>query len=140
MAVFVPDASATLAWFFEDETSEWPDALLGKLKSGNTAVVPPHWPLEVANALLMAMRRGRISEDKISRLFGDLLALPIRIDSSTGHTTFNQVFACAQNYRLTIYDAAYLELAIRERIPLATLDDDLRNAARAAGVPLVHES
>ena len=140
MAVFVPDASATLAWFFEDETSGWTDALLTSLKSGDTAVVPQHWPFEVANAFLVAMRRGRISKDKISRLFGDLLALPIRIDPATGDTTFSQIFACAENYRLTIYDAAYLELAMRERIPLATLDDDLRNAARAAGVPLVHES
>jgi predicted nucleic acid-binding protein len=140
MAVFVPDASATLAWFFEDETSASTDALLTRLESGDTAVVPQHWPLEVANALLMAMPRGRISKDKISRLFGDLLALPIRIDPATSDTTFNQIFACAENYRLTVYDAAYLELAMRERIPLATLDNDLRNAARAAGVPLVHES
>ena len=139
MAVFVPDASATLAWFFEDETSDWTDALLQSLKSGDTALVPQHWPLEVANAFLMAMRRGRIRKDKISRLVGDLLALPIRMDSATSDTTFNQVFACAETYRLTVYDAAYLELAMRERIPLATLDDDLRTAARAAGVPLVHE-
>lgn len=139
MAVFVPDASATLAWFFEDETSDWTEALLARLKSGDSAVVPKHWPVEVANAFLMAVRRGRISKDKTARLFGDLLALPIRIDSASSETTFGRVFAHAQQYGLTVYDAAYLELAIREGVTLATLDNDLRNAARAAGVPLAHE-
>jgi predicted nucleic acid-binding protein len=137
MAVFVPDASATLAWFFEDETSDWTEALLTRLKSGDSAVVPNHWPVEVANAFVMAVRRGRMSKDKTARLFGDLLALPIRIDSASTQTTFGQVFAYAELYGLTVYDAAYLELAVREGIALATLDNDLRNAARAAGVSLL---
>jgi len=140
MAVFVPDASATLAWCFKDESSEWTKALLTRLNSGDTAVVPKHWPVEVANALLMAVRRGRISKDTTTRLFGDLLALPTRIDSAGSEITFGQVFEYARQYGLTVYDAAYLELAVREGIPLATLDNDLRNAARDAGVPLVHES
>ncbi len=136
MGVFVPDASATLAWCFEDETSDWTEALLARLKAGDTAVVPQHWPMEVANAFLMAMRGGRISKDKTVRFFGDLLALPIRIDSASTETTFGQVFAYAEQYGLTVYDAAYLELAVREGFALATLDNDLRNAARAAGVSL----
>lgn len=140
MSVFVPDASATLAWFFEDETSEWTEALLTRLKSGDTALVPQNRPMEVANAFLMAMRRGRISKDRTARFFGDLLGLPIRIDPAGSQAAFGQVFVCAEQYRLTIYDAAYLELAMRERIALATLDSDLRNAARAAGVQLVSES
>jgi predicted nucleic acid-binding protein len=137
MAVFVPDASATLAWFFEDETSDWTEALLTRLKSGDSAVVPNHWPVEVANAFVMAVRRGRMSKDKTARLFGDLLALPIRIDSASTETTFGPVFAYAELYGLTVYDAAYLELAVREGIALATLDNDLRIAARAAGVSLL---
>jgi predicted nucleic acid-binding protein len=137
MAVFVPDASATLAWFFEDETSDWTESLLTRLKSGDSAVVPKHWPVEVANALVMAVRHGRIRKDKTVRFFGDLLALPIRIDSASIETTFGQVFAYADQYGLTVYDAAYLELAVREGIALATLDSDLRNAARAAGVSLL---
>jgi predicted nucleic acid-binding protein len=136
MAVFVPDASATLAWCFEDETSDWTEALLARLKSGDTAVVPQHWPVEVANTFLVAVRRERISKDKAARFFGDLLALPIRIDSANTETTFGQVFACAEKYGLTVYDAAYLELALREGIALATVDSDLRNAARTAGVSL----
>jgi predicted nucleic acid-binding protein len=65
-----------------------------------------------------------------------LIAFPIRTDLARRQTTFGEVFACAERYGLTVYDAAYLELAIREGIALATLDDDLRNAARAAGVLL----
>lgn len=83
------------------------------------------------------MRRGRISKDKTARFFGDLLALPIRIDAIPHETTFGQVFALAEKYRLTVYDAAYLELAIREGIALATLDSELQNAARSPGVSLV---
>lgn len=136
MSVFVPDASATVAWCFKDESSEWTEALLARFKAGDTAIVPQHWSGEVANSILVAMRRGRITKDKIARLFGDLLALPIRVDSTSRETTFGEVFACAEKYKLTVYDAAYLELAIRQSIPLATLDSDLRNAAQAAGVPL----
>jgi predicted nucleic acid-binding protein len=106
MGVFVPDASATLAWCFEDETSDWTEALLARLKSGDTAVVPQHWPVEVANTFLVAVRRGRISRDKTARLFRDLLALPIRIDSASTETTFGQVFAYAEQYEVTVYDAA----------------------------------
>ncbi len=136
MAVFVPDASATLAWCFKDESSEWTKALLARFKAGDIAVVPQHWPAEVANTFLVAVRRGRISQDKAARLFRDLLALPIRIDSASTETTFGQVFAYAEKYGLTVYDAAYLELALRNGIALATLDSELRNAARAAGVSL----
>jgi predicted nucleic acid-binding protein len=136
MAVFVPDASATLTWFFEDETSPWTEALLARLKSGDTAVVPKHWPLEVANAFLVAVRRGRIDRDRSAEFFLDLLALPIRIDSAHRETMLSQVFSYAEQYGLTTYDAAYLELALREGVALATLDNDLRKAALAAGVPL----
>lgn len=115
----------------------WTDALLAKLRTGDEATVPAHWPLEVANALLIAIRRGRISREKASRFFDDLGSLPIRIDSKSSENAFGRVFALAEQYELTVYDAAYLELAMRENLPLATLDQDLRKAARAAGVPLV---
>ena len=137
MARLVPDASATLSWCFEDEATPWTDALLAKLRAGDEATVPAHWPVEVANALLMAIRRGRISGEKANRFFEDLGALPIRIDPQSGENTFGRVFALAEQFKLTVYDAAYLELAIRESVPLATLDDELREAARAAGVALV---
>ena len=137
MTRLVPDASATLTWCFEDEAMAWTDALLADLRAGDEAMVPAHWPAEVANALLIAVRRGRISREKANRFFLDLRALPIRIDPESSETVFDQVFKLAEQYRLTVYDAAYLELAIREGLPLATLDNDLRKAARASGVPLV---
>ena len=75
MARLVPDASATLTWCFEDEAMPWTDAVLAKLRAGDEGVVPAHWPAEVANALLIAVRRGRISREKANRFFLDLRAL-----------------------------------------------------------------
>jgi len=80
MARLVPDASATLTWCFEDEAMPWTDALLADLRAGGEAIVPAHWPAEVANALLIAVRRGRISRETANRFFLDLRALPIRVD------------------------------------------------------------
>jgi predicted nucleic acid-binding protein len=137
MARLALDASVTLTWCFEDEATPWTDALLAGLRAGDEAMVPLHWPAEVANALLTAVRRGRISREKGNRFFLDLRALPIRIDPESSEAVFNEVYRLAERHSLTIYDAAYLELAIRAGLPLATLDDSLRNAARAAGVPLV---
>ena len=137
MARLVPDASATLTWCFEDEAMPWTDALLANLRAGDEAIVPLHWPAEVSNALLIAVRRGRISREKANRFFVDLRAMPIRIDPQSDEGVFDRVFKLADQYSLTIYDAGYLELAIREGLPLATLDNDLRKAARASGVPLV---
>jgi predicted nucleic acid-binding protein len=137
MARLVPDASATLTWCFEDEAMPWTDALLANLRSGDGAIVPPLWPAEVANALLIAVRRGRISREKANRFFQDIRALPIRIDPEGSDVVFDRVFELAEQYRLTVYDATYLELANRAGLPLATLDNDLRKAARASRVPLL---
>jgi predicted nucleic acid-binding protein len=137
MARLVPDASATLTWCFEDEALPWTDELLANLKGGSEAVVPPHWPAEVANALLIAVRRGRISREKAKGFLLDPRALPIRVDAESVETVFDQVFESAEKSHLTVYDAAYLELAIREGLPLATLDKDLRKAARSSGVSLL---
>jgi hypothetical protein len=80
MAIFVVDASVALAWCFEDEATVWSDALLDRLKAGDEAIVPALWPVEVANAVLMGVRRRRISGEKARRFFEDLRALPIHID------------------------------------------------------------
>lgn len=136
MVGFVPDASVCLTWCFEDEATAWTDALLERLKAGEEALVPAHWPMEVANALLMAVRHGRLSEEKAERFLEDLRSLPIRIDpESTGHA-FSRTLALARQHKLTAYDAAYLEVAVRSDLPLATLDDELRKAALAEGVLL----
>jgi predicted nucleic acid-binding protein len=99
--------------------------------------VPAHWPVEVANALLMAVRRTRISSQDIYQFLEDLEVLPIRVDPTTKNLVRARILPLAEQYELTLYDAAYLELAIRENLPLATLDDDLRKASRAARVSLV---
>jgi predicted nucleic acid-binding protein len=136
VAAFVVDASITLAWCFEDEASPWTDALLQRLKKGEEAIVPAHWPMEVANALVMAGRRGRVSDEKVDRFLQDLSSLSIRIDPESTSEAFRRSLALARQHKLTVYDAGYLEAAIRSHLPLATLDDDLRKAALAEGVLL----
>jgi|SRR5581483_9045254 len=83
MAGFVPDASLTLTWCFEDEATPATDSLLKRLKDGDEALVPAHWAMEVTNGLLMAVRRKRITDEKVRRFIDDLIALPIRIDSES---------------------------------------------------------
>ena len=137
MPGFVADASATLPWCFEEEGTPATEALLERLRSGETAVVPAHWPTEVMNGLIMAVRRGRIGPETASRFARDLGALPIRIESPLSPGDWDAVIRVATEYKLTIYDAAYLELAERIAFPLASLDGDLRKAALAAGVVLM---
>ena len=137
MAVFVIDASATLPWCFADEATAATNAVLTRLRTGDEAIVPAHWPVEVANALLVAVRRQRISPDDAHQFLLDLEFLPIRVEATTKNLVRAGVFPVAEQYGLTVYDAAYLELAMRETTPLITLDNDLRKAAAASGVPLV---
>ena len=92
--------------------------------------------LEVTNSMLMAERKGRIAQADIGRGFALLDALPIAVDSATSANAGTQTISLARTYSLTTYDAAYLELAIREGISLATLDSDLIGACKAAGVVL----
>lgn len=137
MAAFVIDASATLPWCFADEATEATNAVLTHLRTGDEAIVPAHWPLEVANALLIAVRRKRISPEDAHQFLVDLEFLPIRVDTITKNLVRERVFLVAEQYGLTVYDAAYLELAMRESASLMTLDNDLRKAARASGVQLI---
>lgn len=137
MPGFVADASATLPWRFEDEATPWTEALLSRLLNGEEVLVPAHWPLEIMNALLIARRRGRVTAEHILEFADDLAALPIRIEPPTSPIHWPTIMDRAERYRLTAYDAAYLELAQRTGLALATLDGDLRKAALAASVALV---
>jgi len=137
MAAFVIDASATLPWCFADEATEATNALLTRLGRSDEAVVPAHWPVEVANALLIAVRRTRISPEDVHQFLKELEVLPIRVDTTTKSLVRAKLFPLAEQHNLTVYDAAYPELALRQGLPLATLDDDLLNAAHAAGVPVI---
>ena len=131
---FVLDASVALAWCFEDEATSHTDGVLERLAK-DSAVTPSLWELEVVNVLLLAERRGRISESQTARFVALLTQLPIHVDSAG--PDLGAVLAAGRHHGLTAYDAAYLVLAEREGIPLATVDGKLRAAAKAAGVSLL---
>jgi len=129
----VIDSSITLAWFFEDERTDRADALMRQVaKTG--AVVPSLWRLEIANALQSAVRRKRISAAFRDASIADLRSFPISVDSETDRQAWATTLSLAERCTLTLYDAAYLELAQRLRMPLASLDQDLRAACRTIGV------
>lgn len=133
---FVLDCSVTMAWILPDE-AESGAAALGESLVETTALVPALWPIEVANVLLVATRRGRIEEEAWPQLLDRLAALPIDTDPETGVRAWTDSLRVARDHQLSVYDAAYLELAMRRRVPLATLDGDLGAAARRAGVPVL---
>ena len=137
MTRFVLDCSMTMAWCFEDEAQPRADAVLALLADGE-ALVPGLWPLEVTNVLAVCERRNRITAARIDEFIGMLRSLPIRIDDQTARQGLDRTLALARAEPLTAYDAAYVELALREACPLATLDATLsRTAAKLgiAGVP-----
>lgn len=132
---FVLDCSITMAWCFEDESNNHTDAILESFGS-KTAIVPTIWPLEVANVLLLAKKKKRITEIESTSFIDAVSTLPIVVDQSTTSRAMHSIFSLAEELGLTIYDAAYLELAIREKIPLLTLDQNLLKAAKKLHVPL----
>ncbi len=134
---FVLDASVTMGWCFEDEAGSETDAVLDRLTE-DPAVVPSIWKLEVANVMLVAERGGRLTEFQAAR-FAELLAkLPINVDQALPAMT--AVMSAGRRHGLSAYDAAYLVLAERDGIALASCDGKLQAAARAAGVPLLIDS
>ena len=135
-AAFVLDCSVTMAWCFGDEATAAAFAVLDRLGS-ETAVVPPHWFLEVANVLTMAEKRKRMTAPATTEFLKLLSALDIEIDNVTADRTFPHVLPLCRKYSLTSYDAAYLELAIRRQLPLASLDTELRVGAKQAGIKVL---
>lgn len=132
----VLDGSATLAWLYPDETTPPIESVFDQLLLDG-AVVPPLWHIEIANSLTIASRRGRITTKDRRDSLADLDALPIYTDDRTTTHVWKETLDLADKYGLTIYDATYLELAVRHKLSLATLDDDLRRAASAEGVRLL---
>jgi predicted nucleic acid-binding protein len=137
MAVFVVDASAALAWCFVDEASGWTDGLLERLRQGDRIAVPAHWPTEILNGLLVAFRRKRIKTGQPALFWDELARLPIETEPALTAMQAKAVLALSEKHGLTVYDAAYLELAYRRQLPLATLDTDLRKAAQVEGAALL---
>jgi predicted nucleic acid-binding protein len=101
------------------------------------AVVPQLWRIEVANSLNIGIRRGRITMENRGGILADLEDLPIFVDNETRNHTWGDTLALADHHRLIVYDATYLELAVRLSLPLATLDQELRQAAEREGIPLL---
>ena len=134
--MFVVDASVTLAWCFADETSDLADRVLDHLEH-DEALAPAIWPLEVANGLRTAERRGRLDLADLSHVRGLLISLPVHVEAVALDAALGEVTEIARRLELTAYDAAYLELAARRGLALATVDDRLRRACERAGVELV---
>lgn len=137
MNAFVLDCTVSVAWLLEDERVPEADALLDLLDGGGQAVVPGLWRLELGNVLAGAERRSRISATGITRCLGILARLPIVTDLHTEERALREILELARREYLTTYDAAYLELAMRLGLPLATLDRALARVARRAGVDVL---
>ncbi len=131
----VVDCSVTMAWCFGDEATPHTDGIRDSLAVA-AAVVPSIWSLEVANATIVGERRKRLDVARSRRFITLLESLPITVDEETGSRAFGDINHLARTYQLSVYDAAYLELAIRRGLPLACLDGKLKTAATAAGVSL----
>jgi predicted nucleic acid-binding protein len=136
MTAFVLDCSVAMSWTFNDETSPQTDSLLDQARD-HGAVVPALWFLEVANAFVQGEIRGRLSRSVATKMIRRLQMLPIEVDEEATIRAFHEILEIARSERLTAYDAAYLELARRRALPLATKDRDLAKACRRRGVPLL---
>ena len=135
---FVLDCSYALAWAFPSEWTTPREATHANLESGSSeALVPPLWFYEVANVLIIAERRGRLTHAQSAKFSASLMALPLLTSDALLVQTFPAVATLAREHKLSAYDAAYLRLAIDEDLPLATLDEPLKKAARKCGVSLI---
>ena len=139
MSAIVLDGSMALSWVLPDEQAAQAGVVRARMEAGCLARVPAHWALEVANALCMAERRKRISQADTAAALAALQRLSIKTDPETGSRAGGDTLALARQNTLSVYDAAYLELAMRSGAALASLDLPLRAAARKRKVPLLPE-
>jgi predicted nucleic acid-binding protein len=135
MPACVLDCVVAMAWVLPGERTEWTDSMLDEV-ARDGAIVPGLWKLQTANVLLMAERRRQLTQVQRHRALSALAMLPIEIDAETANTAWGRTFDLANANGLTLYDAAYLERAIRRSLPLATLDQALQRAAASVGVPM----
>ena len=127
----VMDASMTLALVLPDESSTSGDLVARILSEGATA--PMHWPFEVANGCVVARRRNRLTDQEVRMILADVAAMNVVLDVPDQGKLKPEVVELSLSHGLTVYDAAYLELALRRSLPLATLDTRLQDAARSVG-------
>ena len=135
-AQFVVDNSVVMTWCFQDEVHPYAEAVLDSLTEAG-AVVPAIWPLEVINVLLVAERHGRLHEADSVRFVSLLGQLPITVDRSWPERLMKDLLAIGRTHDLSSYDTAYLELAMRQGLPIATLDQKLLEAARQIDLPIL---
>jgi predicted nucleic acid-binding protein len=133
---FVLDSSVALSWVLPDESNPTLDQLCDRL-THDVALVPPVWPLEIGNMLLVAIKRDRLTSRDVGHLVTELRALPLEIDAASTEQALEETLTLARKYELTTYDASYLELAKRRDMPLATLDTKLRKACLSAKITLL---
>ncbi len=133
---FVADASVAIGWVHPAQATTETAAMLDAIADGATLEVPALWPLEVANALLVLVRRRKLAEDERQMGLGWLRGLRVRVDHEVSALAFSRLSELAAEHHLSVYDAAYLELAVRQRLVLGCKDGPLRAAARHAGVIL----
>lgn len=138
-AQFVVDASVVMSWCFADEADAYADGVLDRLAQ-DEAVVPSVWPLEIGNVLLVAERRKRLSEADSARFLALLAELPIVVEPEPPQRMLREILGLARELGLSTYDAAYLDLAMRLGLPIATNDAALRKAAKKVRVPLLTPS
>lgn len=138
MSGCVLDNSVAMRWLLaslKESDQAYAEAVLQSLVE-TEALVPHLWHLEATNVLIRAEKRGRLKTGEVERFITQLESLPIQIDPLTSHQAFSRTLSLSRAYNLSSYDAAYLELAIREGLPLATLDGGLRKAAQRSNVLL----
>lgn len=135
---FVIDNSVVMSWCFKDETNNYADTVLDRLTEA-VAVVPSIWPLEVANVLLVAERQKRLGESDSIRFITLLSQLPIVVEQERPEMMMKELLALARANNLSSYDVSYLDLAMRKGFPIATIDNELIEAARRIDVPIIYD-
>lgn len=130
------DASVALSWSLEGQKTAYAETILDFLADGEEALVPVIWPLEIVNSLVVAERRRGMSAAQVETLVRDLANLPLKVDLEGAGRAYSSVLRISRQHQLSAYDATYLDLALFEALPLATLDKGLRAAAKRSGVEL----
>jgi predicted nucleic acid-binding protein len=134
---FIADSSVGVAWAVHSQASAATDELLDRVAAGTPLVVPTLWPFEVANSLLVLLRRKKLLAAERNRAIATLARLPLVVDDDGPRIALGRISELAAEHGLSVYDATYLELAVRRKLPLASRDKALRKAAQGCHVKLL---
>lgn len=134
---FIVDASVGFAWVYQGQATPETDHLLNEVAAGATVIVPALWFLEMSNVFLMAQRRHRLTATQRKAAMERLTAMQFTVDEEGTRHAFGKTSELAEKHGLTIYDATYLELAVRRSLPLASRDEALKSAAKQCGLKAI---